>query len=1048
VTLSDIAIKKPVFAWMIMLSLLLFGGVSFFRLGVSQNPDVDSPVVNIRLTWEGAAPEVMENTVIDPVEEALLTIEGIGKIRSTTRFGSANVTVEFDLKKDINVAVQEVQTRIAQAARDLPKDMDPPTIQKVNPEDQPIMFVGVSGTRPYRELTTYVKDHLVDRFQTIPGAGEVSLQGYVEPNLRVWLKQDKMRDLQITVDDVVAAIAAQHSELPGGLLQGQEQERNVRVMGEASSVAEFGRLTIPTRVGGGGILWKTIRISDIADIEEGLADVRRLSRVNGETSIGLGMKKQRGSNAVELAHQVKDKIAQLSKELPEGMKIGVNYDTTRFIEDTIHELLMTLFLAVVLTSIVCWLFLGSWSSTLNVILAIPTALGGTLVVMNFMGFTLNTITLMAISLVIGIVVDDAIVVLENIARHREEGMPLIKAAVHGSREITFSVIVISSAVMAIFLPVAFMKGVIGKYFFEFGVTISVAVAFSLLEAVTLAPMRCSQFLQVGHDSRVGKLVDALMHRLTAGYSRTLEKALRFRWTVIGVAFALFLASLGIATKLRREMSPPQDQGTFTIKIQTPPGSSLAATDEVYKAAEAYLQKRPEILKIFSSVGGQAGGESNSGNIFVTMKDYKDRPKAEGKRRPLTQQEFMSVVRKVLGKFPGVRRVALQDRSQTISTGGGRGFPIELSVRGPDWDKLGGLAEQIRDRLTESGLAVDMDTSYQIGVPEVHIMPDREKAAARGVTVAAIARTISTTVGGVRAGKYTKGGRRYDIRVSLADKDRKAVTDISKLWVRNVRGELIPLSEVTTVITKPVLLSIQREDRERSVTVFGNVAPGKSQADTIAEAQKIAKDLLPDGYRLAPSGSSQDFQNSFKELIMALLLGIAVAYMILGAQFDSFLHPFTILLALPFSLSGALLALWAMGQSLNMMSMIGILLLMGIVKKNSILLVEFTNAQRHAGLATEAALLKACPLRLRPILMTSLAIIAGAIPAALSFGPGAELRAPMSSAVIGGTLISTLLTLYVVPCAYSLLTGLESRKQGGRRAEVLEALAMPEPGEGT
>lgn len=1044
--LSDVAIKKPVFAWMIMLSLLLFGGLSFTRLGVSQNPDVDSPVVNIRLTWEGAAPEVMENTVIDPIEEALLTVEGIGKIRSTTRFGSANVTAEFDLKKDIDVAVQEVQTRIAQAQRNLPKDMDPPTIQKVNPEDQPIMFVGVSGTRPYQEITTYVKDHLVDRFQTIPGAGEVSLQGYVEPNLRVWLKQDKMRDLQITVDDVVAAIQAQHSELPGGLLQDDSAERNVRVMGEASSTAEFGNLTIPTRVGGGGILWKTIRIKDIADIEEGLADVRRLSRVNSETSIGLGMKKQRGSNAVELAHLVKDKIAEVSKDLPEGIKVGVNYDTTRFIEDTIHELLMTLILAVLLTSIVCWLFLGSWSSTLNVILAIPTALGGTLLVMSFLGFTLNTITLMAISLVIGIVVDDAIVVLENIARHREEGMPLIKAAVHGAREITFSVIVISSAVMAIFLPVAFMKGVIGKYFFEFGVTISVAVAFSLLEAVTLAPMRCSQFLEVGHSSTVGKYVDALMERLTAFYSRTLTQALSRRWTVIIVAVALFLASLGIATRLRREMSPPQDQGTFTVRLQTPPGSSLAATDEVYRRAEAWFLGRPEVLKHFSSVGGFNGGESNSGNIFVTMKDYKDRPKAEGKRRPLTQQEFMSVVRKALSKLPGVRRVALQDRSQTISTGGGRGFPIELSVRGPDWDKLGALAEEISAKLTESGLAVDMDTSYQVGVPEVHIVPDREKAAARGVTIAAIARTISTTVGGVRAGKYTKGGRRYDIRVSLADKNRKAATDINKLWVRNVRGELVPLAEVTTVITKPVLLSIQREDRERAVTVFGNVAPGKSQADTIAQAFKIAKEVLPDGYHLATSGSSQDFQNSFKELIMALLLGIAVAYMILGAQFDSFIHPFTILLALPFSLSGALLALWAMNQSLNMMSMIGILLLMGIVKKNSILLVEFTNTQRHAGLKTDDALLKACPLRLRPILMTSLAIVAGAVPAALSFGPGAELRAPMSSAVIGGTLISTLLTLYVVPCAYSLLARLESSKEGARRAEVLDALKMPQPGE--
>ncbi len=1043
-TLSDLSIKKPVFAWMIMLSLLLFGGIAFTRLGVSQNPDVDSPVVNVRLAWEGAAPEVMENEVVDPVEEALLTVEGIGQIRSTTRFGAANITAEFALEKDIDVAVNEVQTRLAQAQRNLPRDMEPPVIQKVNPEDQPIMFVGISGTRPYRELALYVRDRIQDRFQTLPGAGEVSLNGFTDPNLRVWLKRDKMRDLQITVDDVVNAIQSQHSEMPGGVLQGQSQEHSVRVMGEASTAKEFGRIVIPSRVGQ-GIVWKTIRLEDIADIEEGLADVRRISRVNGETSIALGIRKQRGANAVALARAVREEIAAVQKELPEGIKIGLNFDTTRFIEDTIHELMVTLVLAVILTALVCWLFLGSWSSTLNVILAIPTALGGTVMVMYFFGFTLNTITLMAISLVIGIVVDDAIVVLENISRHREEGMPLVQAAVHGAREITFSVIVISSAVAAIFLPVAFMKGVIGKYFFEFGVTISVAVGFSLIEAVTLAPMRCSRYLSVGHDTAVGRAMDALMGRLTAFYGRTLASALDRRWAVIAAAFALFGGSLLIAGRLGREMTPTQDQGTFTARFQAPPGTSLAATDESFKKIEAYLAGRPEVAKYFGNVGGMGGGEVNQGNVFITMKDPKDRPKGKN-GKPVTQQEFMSVVRKDLSKIPGLRRVALQDRSQTISVGGGRGYPVELSVRGPDWEKLGEHSETIREKLLASGLAVDVDTSYQIGVPEVRVVPDREKAADRGVTITSIARTISSTVGGVRVGRYTKGGRRYDIRVSLADKNRAGQADISTLWVRNVRGELVPLSAVTEILNRPTLLSVQREDRERSITVFGNVAPGKSQSDAIAAAQAIAREVLPDGYRLTTTGNARQFQDTFRELILALVLGIVVAYMILGAQFDSFIHPFTILLALPFSLSGALAALWMTGHTLNMMSMIGILLLMGIVKKNSILLVEFANAQRETGLGVRDALLKACPLRLRPILMTSLAIIAGALPAAFVIGPGAELRAPMGVVVIGGTLLSTLMTLYVVPCAYSLLSRLESSSRLSRRDEVRAALALPQPGE--
>lgn len=1040
-TLSDLSIKKPVLAWMLMISLLLFGAISFKRLGVSQNPDVDSPVVNVRMTWEGAAPEVIENEVIEPVEKAMMTVEGIKKVRSTARFGSANITAEFTLNKDIDVAVQEVQTRIAQAQRNLPRDVDPPVIQKVNPEDQPIIWVGVSGTKPYKEIATYVEDHIVDRFQTIPGAGEVTLGGFVEPNLRVWLKPGKMRDLQLTVDDVITAIEAQHSELPGGVLQTPQEERNVRVLGEAASVQEFGEITIPQRVGG-GILWRTIRLKDIAEIEEGLADIRRISRINGERSIGLGIRKQRGANAVDVARLVKQEIAEIQKDLPQGMTMGVNVDSTKFIEENIHELILTLVLAVLFTSIVCWLFLGSWSSTLNVFLAIPTALGGTLLVIYFLGFTLNTITLMAISLVIGIVVDDAIVVLENIVRHREAGASQIQAAVYGAREIMFSVIVISSAVIAIFLPVAFMQGIIGKFFFQFGVTISVAVAFSLLEAITLAPMRCSQFLEVGHNTWIGKKTDRFMYKLTNGYRRALAAALNHRWKVILATMALFAGSLFITRSLRREMTPPYDQGGFLIRLQTPPGSSLAFTDQVSQKAETFLRQRPEVEKYFGAVGGFGGGEVNTANIFVKLRDLKDRPKAPGKDRAISQQEFTQVARKALNQIPGVRRVGFQELAPMIRTGAGRSYPIDLSVQGPDWEKLGEHAETIRERLLKTGLAVDVDTNYLVGVPEVRVVPDREKAASRGVTVAAIARTINSTVGGVRVGKYTKGGRRYDIRVSLTDRDRTRTTDISKLWVRNVRGELVPLSDVTRVLEKPTLLTIQREDRERSVSVFGNVAPGQSQGAALQAAFQIAKEVLPEGYKMIATGSAEQFQETFRELLFALVLGVVIAYMILGAQFNSFIHPFTILLALPFSLSGALIALWAADHSLNMMSMIGILLLMGIVKKNSILLVDFTNARRLEGLKTREALLDACPMRLRPILMTSLAIVAGAVPAAMTLGPGAELRAPMGSTVIGGTLVSTLLTLFVVPCAYSLLARFETKHKEKRTAEVIATLAAP------
>jgi HAE1 family hydrophobic/amphiphilic exporter-1 len=552
-------------------------------------------------------------------------------------------------------------------------------------------------------------------------------------------------------------------------------------------------------------------------------------------------------------------------------------------------------------------------------------------------------------------------------------------------------------------------------------------------------MRCSQFLEIGHNTRLGKAMDRLMEWLRDGYHRSLAGALNHRWKVIGGAALLFAVSLGIAGTLRREMTPSQDQGIFITRLQTPPGSSLAFTDQVFKQVENFLSSRPEVQRFFGSIGGGGGGQVNVAFAYITMKDRKERPVDPKKGRPLTQQEFMQIVRKTLSEIPGMRRVAIQDLSQSIAGGSGRGFPLEFSVRGSDWDKLGEYCETIRDRLLKSGLAVDVDTSYLIGVPEVRVVPDREKAADRGVTVSAIARTINSAVGGVRVGKYTKGGRRYDVRVSLTDDFRTETKDLSRLSVRNVRGELVPLSDVTRVLEKPTLLAISRENRERAVTVFGNTAPGKSQAAALEAAQKIAKEILPEGYRMVPTGSSEQFQESFRDLIFALFLGVAIAYMILGAQFNSFVHPFTILLALPFSISGALAALWLAGHSLNMMSMIGILLLMGIVKKNSILLVDFTNARRLDGRNVRQALLEACPLRLRPILMTSLAIVAGSVPSALSLGPGAELRSPMGTAVIGGTIVSTLLTLFVVPCAYSLMARLESRRKEARMREVMTTM---------
>ncbi|MBI3087901.1 MAG: efflux RND transporter permease subunit [Candidatus Omnitrophica bacterium] len=1030
-TLSDLSIKNPVFAWMLMAGLIIFGTISFQRMGVSQLPDVEFPVVSVDLSWEGAAPEVMETDVVDVVEDVLMSVQGIRDISSSIRQGQAGITVEFELGRDIDVAVQEVQTKVAQAQRRLPNELDPPIVTKVNPQDNPIMWLGVSGDVPKRQLMEYVQDHLKDRFQTITGVGEIFLGGWLERNLRVWLDARKLEAYQLTVQDVIDAIQREHAERPAGRIETGTQELNVRAMGEAMSVEEFANLVIPRR--GGQPVYRPIYLKDVAAVEDGLADVRRISRIMGETAVGLGIRKQRGANEVEVARRVLARLEEVKQELPPGISLGVNFDRTRFIEDSINELTFTLFLSAILTSLVCWLFLGSWSATVNILMAIPTSIVGSFICLYFFGFTLNTFTVLGLSLAIGVVVDDAIMVLENIVRYREQGLERVEAARQGARQITFAALAATLAIIAIFLPVAFMSGIIGKFFFEFGVTISVAVALSLLEALTLAPMRCAQFLRVGErSSRLGRAVDGGFAWLAARYRRGLDWALAHRRRVLGGSVAVFVGSLALIVPLRKEFVPPQDQSMFMVRLQTPVGSSIEVTDERFKKAEAFAMSRPEMKRYFGAIGGFGGGEVNTGVLFVTFQPPRRRPVVPPNRHPLSQQELMALFRKELNTIPDTKA-----RIQDLSLSGfsaQRGFPIELTVRGPEWDQLAAVSQEMERRMAQSALMVDVDTDYLTGVPEVRVRPDRQQAAERAVSVETIGRTINALIGGERVAKYTRGGRRYDVRVRLIPTQRTQTEDIERLWVWNNRGELVQLKDVVTITEKPALLAITRRNRERAISLFANVAPGKSQAAALEDVERIAKDVLPEGYRVVFSGSAQTFRESFTSLLFALWLGVLVAYMVLGSQYNSYLHPVTVLLALPFSISGALIALWMAGQSLNIYSLIGLILLMGIVKKNSILLVDFTNQLREQGLDAASALRQACPIRLRPILMTSVSTIAAAIPPATAVGPGAETRIPMAVAVIGGVALSTLLTLFVVPCAYSLFAGKRGQTPQERRPQ--------------
>jgi multidrug efflux pump len=1009
--ITEACIKNPVFAWMLMLATVLFGGVAATRIGISQFPDVDFPTISVGASWEGAAPEVIEHDVVEPIEEALMQVEGVRNITSTSRQGSGSVTVELDLSRNVDLALQDVQTRVAQVQRRLPRDIEPPVVSKTNPEDQPIMWIGLSGPYAPQVLADYARYRIKERLQTVPGVGEIQ-SGQVERNIRIWIDSDKLDERQVTAAEVLTAIQRQHVELPAGRLETSGREVNVRVLGEAFDLEEFRRLVVKDVEGA------AVYLSDVAIVEDGFEDVRRVSRVNGEPAQGMGIRKQRGSNAVAVAKGVKAAIAEIQKTLPEGMELGINFDSTQFIEESVHEIQFELLLSVILTAFVCWLFLGSFSATLNVIMAIPMSLLGTVACIYFFGFTLNTFTLLGLALAVGIVVDDAIMVLENIFRHGEMGKDRVTAAREGTEEISFAALAATLAVCAIFLPVVFMAGVIGKFFLQFGVTLCIAVLLSYVEAVTLAPARSAQMLKTGQrQSKLGHFVDVTFDKLASRYSRVLGLGLRHPVLVLVIAAGVFAASIFVFKKLPSEFVPSQDQSRLMVRLQTAVGANLEETDRVFRRAEQYLMKQPEVVRVFGSVGGFGGGGGavNSGILFVTMIPPDER---------MPQQEFATKIRKEFNSYPGVRAV-VQDLSQQ-GFSASRGFPIEFSVRGPEWDKLIEISTDMRDKLAQSGFATDVDTDYQVGMPELRIVPDRARAADLGVPVEQVATTVNALVGGVRSGKYSTGGRRIDIRTRLLAKQRTRPEDLTRLRVRTQDGELVPLSSLITEDERPALQSVTRRDRERAISIYGNVAPGKAQGDALAYVESISK-TLPPGYRAVLGGSSVAFRESMGQLMFALVLGLVVAYMVLASQFNSFLHPVTVLSIIPLSIAGAAFALLVTGKSLNIFSMIGLLLLMGIAKKNSIILVDYAvQGQREKGMTAHEAMMMAGPTRLRPILMTTMATMMAAIPPALALGPGSETRGPMAVAIIGGLIISTTLSLLVVPAFFVVADDLKAK----------------------
>jgi len=1005
-SITDVSIRRPVLAWMIMASAILFGIIAIRRIGISQYPDVDYPNISVSVSWPGASPTAVEREILDPLEQAISQVEGVEEVQSQARQGSARITVTFDLSRNVDLALQDVQAKVAQAQRGLPKEVSSPTVSKSNPDDTPIITVGVSGPFAKQLLADVARYQVQEQLQTVPGVGQISINGYVDRNIRVWLDASKMAEKGVATSDILGAISREHVEMPGGQLDAGGRQVNVRLLGEALDLDSFSKIVVLHQNG------TPIYLKDVALIEDGFEDRASIARLNGVPVQALGILKQRGTNAVEVAELVHERVDEIQKTLPDGMKVEVLADTTVYIEESVHEMEIELALAVLLTAAACWLFLGSLSSTLNVVLAIPMSLCGTVAVIYFCGFTLNTFTLLGLSLSIGLVVDDAIMVMENIFRHAEMGKDRVRAASEGTNEIMFAALAATLAIIAIFLPVIFMDGVVGKFFFQFGVTLSVSVAFSYFEAITLAPARCAAILDVSRAGRgrVGRAVDAAFQRLERFYARVLGASMKRPFIVLAVAGLLIGMATYVFIKTPSEFVPTQDQSSLNVRLTTEIGTSLDAAEPLLSSAEGWIRDQPEVESTLTTLS------NNAGRITITL--------VPPNKRKLSAAEFSTKVRTELGKIAGLR-VSVQDPSQ-LSFGSSRGYPVDFTVRGADWDTLVTTAMKAKDELEASGQVVDLTTDYQVGAPEVQITPDRRRASELGVSVQTLASTVNALVAGSTVGQFETGGRRIDIRTRALAKQRSRPEDIGDLTVRTQTGDLVPLSLLVTQDERPVLQAITRINRERAIRIRGNVAPGKTQSQVLETVRDLAKEM-PTGYHVVFGGQATQLEDTASSLIFALIIGILVAYMVLASQFNSFLHPITVLTILPLAVCGAAIGLFATGATLNLFSMIGILLLMGIVKKNSILLVEYAHQlQEHESLDAMTAMLRAGPLRLRPILMTTFATMMAAVPAVLGLGPGSETRGPMAAAVLGGLGVSTMLSLLVVPAFYLLADRAKNR----------------------
>ncbi len=1022
--LRDLSVKRPVFATVMSLTILLFGIIAFVRLPVREYPDIDPPIISVVTTYRGASPSVVETEITNVLEEQFATLQGVKTMTSSSREEGSVITIEFELNRNVDEAANDVRDRVSRVRGSLPREIDDPIISKVDVNAQAIVWLALSSTRHNGlELTDVADRILKERLQRLPGVGSVILGGERRYAMRVWLDPLRMAAHGLTTQDVENAVRRENTEIPGGRVEGEGREFAVRTRGELSKPEEFGAIIVSQKDN------DVVRLRDVAEVTVGAADERTAVRYNGQAAIGLGIVKQSKASTVDVAAAVREALPDLVKLLPDGMVLDVAYDSSTFITDSIAEVQQTLLIAMCLVVLVVLAFLKSLRATTIPTLAIPVSIVGALSVAYFLGFTLNILTLLALVLAIGLVVDDAIVVLENIYRHMEMGKGRLQAAFDGSKEIGFAVIATTMALVAVFVPLAFLTGSVGRLFNEFGISVAVAVLISGFVALTLTPMLSSKILKPLHGTGRGwasRSFDAFFERLNTVYDRILRVALRRPGLMLASAGAAIVLSILIFKLLPSELVPVEDRGIGFGIVIAPEGSTLEYTDRYMREIESRLLRLPERRGLFTATGLGFGGPGSvtNGFMFLALK-----PRSE---RDRSQQQIVQSLFPQLMAIPGVLAFVISPPSLG---GSFNSSPVEYVLQGDNYEDLNRAVGAMMGDASRLGYMINMNTDLLLNKPQLDISIDRERASGLGVSVADIGSALETFLGGRVVTNFKRGTKQYDVILQMKPQERSTPDAIPDIYIRGTDG-LVQLASVVRVNETVAPKELNHYNRVRSATITANLVPGVSIGQALDDLDRIAQTKLPAGIKRDFGGQSLEYKTSSSGLYFMFLLAIVFIYLVLSAQFESFIHPFTILFSVPLAVFGALLTLFIFRESLNIYSQIGLIMLIGLVTKNAILIVEFANQLRARGNSVVEAVVQAATIRLRPILMTSFATIFGVLPIAIGLGAGAESRRPLGLAVVGGLFFSTFLTLLIVPTVYTLL---------GRYTAASRAAAEPAAG---